>query len=398
MSRRFARRLDAVRESATLAVKAAADALREEGRDVVDLGPGEPDFPSPEHVKEAAHRALDEDFTHYTSAAGIRPLREALADHYARLYDVPLRPEETLVGPGGKGVLFATMMALLDPGDEVAIFAPYWVSFPEQVRLAGATPVVVPTDARDGFLPRAARLEERLTSRTRMVVVNSPSNPSGSVLPEAEVEALVDLAADRDLWLVSDETYEVFTYGDREHVSFLGRRGRLGGRLLMVSSFSKTFAMTGWRVGYLLAAPEVIRPVLTVQSHDASQAASVSQRAALAALTGPTAPVEAMVSEFAERRMLLIELLAEQLPEMEMPPPEGAFYAFPRVESLYRAFGVEDDEALAAELVRRAAVAAVPGSAFGTPHHLRLSYACSRETLAEGVRRIARVARGHGAV
>ncbi|GAB4375889.1 MAG: pyridoxal phosphate-dependent aminotransferase [Acidobacteriota bacterium] len=391
MPRRLASRLSLVGASQTMAVKAEADRLRREGRQVIDFGPGEPDLPTPEAAKQAARRAIDDDFTHYTAAAGIHELRAALATYYAERSGQPVGPEEVLVGAGGKSLLFAAMLALLNAGDEVVVVAPYWVSFPEQIRLAGGTPLFARTRAEDGFAIRTEQIAEALTPATVAVIVNSPSNPSGGILPPSEIEQLVELCRERDLWLISDETYEALVYDPQDRSSLLSWRRRLDGRLLYVSAFSKTWAMTGWRIGYAIADAEVVRAMLTVQSHDTTHASSISQRAALAALVeAPQAP-QRMLEIYRARRDLMVEGL-NRIPGIRCPVPRGAFYAFPDVRELAERRGLDSSRALGEALIRECGVATVPGEAFGAPGHLRLSYATAEELIREGLERIARFA------
>ncbi len=391
MARRFASRLSLVGASQTMAVKAEADRLRRAGREVIDFGPGEPDQPTPEPAKAAAVRAIGADFTHYTSAAGIHDLREALARHYAERSSQSIGADEVLVGAGGKSLLFAAMLALVNAGDEVVVVAPYWVSFPEQVRLAGGTPVFARTRAEDGFTIRAEAIEAALTPASVAVIVNSPSNPSGGILPPEEIARLVELCRDRDLWLISDETYEALVYDPADRASLLEFRDRLGGRLLFVSAFSKSWAMTGWRVGYAIGDRELIRAMLTVQSHDATHAASISQSAALAALERAADAPRQMLEIYRCRRDRMVEGL-NRIAGIRCPVPRGAFYAFPDVRELAARTGLDSSRALSEALVRECAVATVPGEAFGMPGHLRLSYATSEALIDEGLARIARFA------
>ncbi len=343
---------------------------------MLDFSVGEPDLPSPAAVKAAGIRAIEDDFTHYTPAAGIPPLRAAIAASYESRFGVPVRPAEVIVGPGAKSVLFATMMALVNPGDDVAIVAPYWVSFPEQVKLAGGNPVYATASSDDGFTIRAEAIERVLTPATRVVILNAPNNPTGGILPREEAERIAALAVERDLWIVSDETYEAFVYDPADAVSMMPLRSVLGDRLVLIAAFSKTWAMTGWRVGYAIAAEPVVAGLLTVQSHDATQAASVSA---------------AMLEEYRVRREIVLEGLAS-IPGVVCRAPRGAFYAFPDVTAILRTRGFRDTVELSAALLREQAVAVVPGEAFGAPGHIRISYATSRDVIREGLSRLARFA------
>lgn len=395
--RRLATRLGRVTPSATLAMKAEADRLRREGRDVIDFGPGEPDFDTPPIASQAGVDAINSGFTHYTTPAGIDELRQAIASHYAGRSGVPVGRDEVMVGPGGKPILFAAALALIEPGDDVAIYSPYWVSFPDQVKLAGGNPIFVPTRADDGFTLRAAALSEALTPNTRAVIVNAPCNPTGGLLPPEEAEAIARLAVERDLWVISDETYELFVYDAAPQASLLSFRGILGERLIVVSSFSKTFAMTGWRVGYSIASPSVTKAMLTVQSHDTTQAPSPSQHAALAALCGASDSPAAMLDEYTRRRALVVKELRE-MPGVSLVPPRGAFYAFPDVSQLCRHADVPSSAEFCRRLLAEESVSTIPGEAFGAPGFLRISYATSEQNLREGLQRMARFASRRRAV
>ncbi len=391
MTRALGSRLGLVAPSPTLAVAAEAAKLKRAGVAVLDFSLGEPDLPSPAAVKAAGIKAIEENFTHYTPAAGVPELREAIAAAYSGRMNLRIGSDEVMVGPGAKAVLFAAMMALVNPGDDVAIVAPYWVSFPEQVRLAGGRPVLAVARGDDAFTIRAAAVEAALTPATRVLIVNAPNNPTGGILPRGEAEQLVRLAVERDLWVVADETYEAFVYDPADQLSLLSWRAQLGDRLLAVSAFSKTWAMTGWRVGYAIGAPAVIKGLLTVQSHDGTQAASISQKAALAALRDAAGAPGEMLEEYRARRELIVDGLA-RVPGVRCAPPRAAFYAFPDVTGLMQRRGFPDSVALAAALLKEQAVATVPGEAFGAPGHIRISYATARSTIVEGLARLQRFA------
>lgn len=391
MTRAMASRLGLVAPSPTLAVAAEAAKLKRAGAPVLDFSVGEPDLASPAPVKAAGIKAIEDDFTHYTAAPGILELREAIAASYGSRLQVTVAPEEVIVGPGAKAVLFAAMMALVNPGDDVVVVAPYWVSFPEQVRLAGGRPVFARARGEDAFAIRAAAVEEALTPATRVVIINAPSNPTGGVLPRAEAEKLVRLAVDRDLWIVADETYEAFVYDPADQLSLMSWRDVLGERLIVVSAFSKTWAMTGWRVGYAVGAPGVIKGLVTVQSHDGTQAASISQKAALAALRDAAGAPAEMLEEYRARRELIVDGLGG-VPGVRCAPPRAAFYAFPDVTGLMQRRRLASAIEVAAALLREQAVATVPGEAFGAPGHIRISYAAARKTIVEGLERLVRFA------
>ena len=382
--------------SPTMAMDARAKALKAEGRDLVNLTAGEPDFPTVRAAATAAVEAIHQGFTRYTEAAGIRPLREAIAAKLARDNGLRYRPEEIAVTPGAKYALYAAMQVLCDPGDEVLVPAPYWVSYPEQAKLAGAVSVVVPTTEADGFVVRAAEIEARLTSRSRLLVLNSPSNPTGAVIPADELVRIGELVARHPrLWVLSDEIYERLAYDGLRPQSFAALAPELWARTVTINGFSKAYAMTGWRVGYT-AAPEVVaRPLAHFLSQTTSNATSIAQAAALAALGGAEPEVAAMVAEFSRRRDYVLERL-RSLPGVRCTTPGGAFYVFPDMRAVLtrgtasEGAGVADTESLALRLLEEVGLATVPGEGFGMAGFIRLSYAASMETLEEGCDRLAR--------
>jgi aspartate aminotransferase len=385
---KLAGRMARIAPSSTLAVKRAADEMRARGVDVVDFGPGEPDFPTPPHVVEAAVSSLRSGETHYTDTAGLPDLRRSLAAALGRRADRPIGPDELIVTCGGKSAIFYAVLALVEEGDEVVIPAPCWVSFPEQVRLAGGEPVFVPCRAADGFRPRIGELAAALTQRTRLLIVNSPCNPTGAVLSDSDWDGLAALARERHLIVLSDETYDAFDYRGAGPSSALSRAAAFESQLLVVNSFSKTHAMTGWRVGWAWGAAPLIHSMVTLQSQDATHPATFAQRAAIAALEGPAEPVARMREEYAARRELILAGL-QRIPGFACAPPSGAFYVFPDVREAMERVGAPDDVVFARRLLEEAHVATVAGTAFNGPGHLRFSYALSRDRIGEGLRRIA---------
>ncbi len=376
--------------SATVQVTSRVAALKEAGRDVMDFGVGEPDFPSPAVAVEAAREALASGFTKYTVSSGIPDLRDALAEHYQRRHGSPWERPNVVVTVGAKAALFQIFQILVDEGSEVVLPTPDWVSFREQVRLAGGTPVPVLTHAAEDFEIRAAPLIAAMGERTRAVLVNSPCNPTGGIMPARELRQLVVACAERGVVVVADETYERLIYDGQEHASVAALAAEFPETVVVVGSFSKTYAMTGWRLGYLLAHSTLAGKVSAVQSHMTSNPTSFAMPGALAALRGAEAEVRAMVEEFEWRRNRLISRL-RALPGVVIGKPAGAFYAFPDVgEACERVLGAEHGGSLAfAEmLLERAGLAVVPGIAFGADRHIRLSFACSRESLAEGMDRL----------
>jgi aspartate aminotransferase len=384
---RLAQRLSAVSVSPTLAVMMEARALKEKGVDVIDFGPGEPDFDTPENIKRAAVEALRNNLTHYTDTGGLIDLRRAIAARYGK-HGADWGPDEVLTGCGGKNVLFLTALSLFEPGDRVAIYAPYWVSFPEQVKLCGATPVIAEARESDGFVSRARDLEA--LGDLKAIIVNSPCNPSGAVIPPDEVERLAAFAARTGAWLISDETYDTFHYGPGTFVSFASQHARLRERLVLVNSLSKTYAMTGWRVGYALGPRPLIDAMRKVQSHDATHTSSISQAAAIEALSGPQDSVAAMREEYRRRRDDLVRSL-NRIRGIVCTPPPGSFYLFPNVKGAMTALGCATSIDFSRRLMSEIGVATVPGEAFGSPGYVRLSYALALDRIRAGADRLLRL-------
>jgi aspartate aminotransferase len=362
-----------------------AEKLKARGLDVVDFGPGEPDFPTPEHIKQAAVEALRQNRTKYTPTAGIAPLREAVCQWHSRELGSAYEPAECMINVGGKHAIYNAISALIEEGDEVIIPTPYWVSFPDIVKLAGGEPVFVPTKASEGFCARADQIEQAITPRTRMVIVNSPNNPSGAVIPPAEFERIYEVCRRRDLWLMTDECYSHFVYGTAKPFSIASVRESKP-HVIVIGSLSKTFSMTGWRVGYTLAPKPLIDAMNKLQSQSTSNPTSIAQYAALAALTGPMDSVPVMLAEYTKRRARILAGL-RTISGISCPEPSGAFYAFPDM-SARLGEGASDSSVLARQLLERQHVVVVPGDAFGAPGFLRFSYATSLERIDEGLRRL----------
>ncbi len=382
---RFAKRVLSIESSPTVRISELVTEMKARGEKVVSLAIGEPDFATPAHIVEAAKKALDDGYTKYTPAPGIKELREAIAEKSQKENKIPAKPENVIVAPT-KHTLFLTCMALLDRGDEALIPDPGWVSYGPMVTLAGAKPVPVRAADEDGFVPSAETVAQAITPHTRLLMLNSPSNPGGSVYSRDAMRALADLAKDRDLIVVSDEIYEKILY-DGVHVSPASLDGMFE-RTVTVHGFSKTYAMTGWRLGWLVAPTPLFREIVKVQEHTITCATAFAQKAGVAALRGPTAPLEAMVAEFRARRDLVMKELAK-IDRLSTDRPTGAFYVFPKVDVRL------DSETLCERILKEASVAVTPGSAFGQAGegHIRISYAASRETITEGVRRIGEVLR-----
>jgi aspartate aminotransferase len=383
----LADRLNRISVSQTMAVLQAAERLKAQGIDVADFGPGEPDFPTPEHIKRAAIQALEQNRTKYTATPGIAPLRQSICDWHAAQLGSSYQPAESIVTVGGKHAVFNVVCSLINPGDEVAIPAPYWVSYPDIVKYAGGTPVFVPTRADDAFILRAEDLERAITSRTRIAIVNSPCNPTGAVVPPGEFAKILAVCQRHGVWLLSDECYSHFTYGSAKPFSVASLPNAKSG-LIIAGSCSKTFSMTGWRVGYLLAPEPLVAAVTKLQSQSTSNATSIAQYAALEALSGPMDSVSKMLVEYARRRERILAGL-RAIPGVTCTDPEGAFYVFPNISAHLRA-EMPTDTAVARQLLERESVAVVPGEAFGAPGYIRLSYATTIERIDEGLGRLAR--------
>ena len=383
-------RLRVVKPSATFAMAAEAAALRKEGRDIVDLSVGEPDFDTPEHIKAAAREALARGETRYTPIGGTDALKDAVREKLRRDNGLTYERAEVMASCGGMHALYTAFQALFDEGDEVVMPAPYWVSYPDMLRLAGAVPRVVATTAASGFRMSVDQFEAAIGPRTVAVIVNSPSNPTGAVYGDAELRALGEVAARRGLVVITDDIYERLTDRPVPHLGVLVPA--LRGQLVIVNSVSKSYAMTGWRIGYTAAPADLIRAMTTLQGQSTTNPNSIAQAAAAAALTGPQQAVDAMAAELASRRAFVIERL-RAIPDVQTTPPGGAFYVFPDVSALFGRRGPNGAVATAGEmatyLLRHAGVAAVPGEGFGAAAHIRLSYAAARPVLEEGITRLA---------
>jgi len=394
-SARVSARIAAIEESATLAVDAKAKALKAAGEDVIGFGAGEPDFPTPDHVVAAAVEACSEVRNHrYTPAAGLPELREAVAAKTGRDSGYEVKAAQVVITNGAKQAVYNAFAALLDPGDEVLMPAPYWVTYPEAIRLAGGVAVAVPTDETTGFRVSVEALEAACTPRTKVLLFVSPSNPTGAVYPPDQVEALGRWAADRGLWVVTDEIYEHLVYGDSVFSSMPALVPELAERCVVVNGVAKTFAMTGWRVGWMIGPADVVKGAVNLQSHATSNVANVSQRAALAAVSGSLDDVVRMREAFDRRRRRMFELLCA-LPGVTCLRPEGAFYAFPSFEGMLgrQVAGRQVDTTLelADVMLEEAKVAVVPGEAFASPGYCRLSFALGDDDLEEGMARLAKL-------
>jgi len=391
---RIASRLVEIKPSITLAVTARAARLRAEGVDVIGFGAGEPDFDTPVHIKDAAKRALDAGQTKYTEVAGTLALRKAICKEIEKAHGLHYAPEQVQVSCGAKHSLFNIFHALLDEGDEVVIPAPYWVSYPDIVKLAGGRPIIVETEAENGFVMTAAELRHALTDRTRAVILSSPSNPTGAAYSKAQLEALAAVLEEREhVVVVSDDIYRKLVYGGFAVHEIATLSHSLAARSVVVDGMSKTYSMTGWRIGYALGPKPLIAAMNTLQGQSTSNPTSIAQAAAQAALEGPQDCVEEMRKKFDERRQKIVSLL-RAIPNVECFDPQGAFYAFPDVSAYVgrrtpAGAAVDDDVALCDYLLDVGRVAVVPGSGFGAPGFVRLSYATSMDNIVRGLERMA---------
>jgi len=378
-------RINRIEPSATMAVVAEADKLRQQGIDVVDFGAGEPHFATPQHIKDAAISAIQNNFTKYTAVGGTPELRDAIVHRHAVDFDSDYRREEAIASTGGKHALFNAIQVLVDHGDEVILPVPYWVSFKDIVRYAGGNCVLLETDENEGFRVTSQMIERLITPRTKLIILNSPSNPSGAVMAPEDLTEVVRLATERGIWVISDECYVYLNYtGKRFSVGAL-REYR--DRMVIVGSLSKTYAMTGWRLGYALAPAAVTSAMHKLQSQSTSNPTSIVQKAAVAALKGPQQCVDDMQKEYIVLRDHVVNGL-RSIPGVKCTKPEGAFYAYPNISSFFGRSGVNTASELAGKLLREAHVATVPGEGFGTRDHIRVSYATSIAELDRGLERM----------
>ena len=380
-------RISRISISSTTAAVQKAQNLKASGVKLVDFGVGEPDFPTPANVKRAAVKALEEDFTKYTPTGGIGELKRALVDRHAKDFGSNYKPEECLVTVGGKQAIFEAILAAVDDGDEVILPVPYWVSFLDIINYAGGTPVLLETRESEGFSVRAKAVEELITPKTRLVIINSPNNPSGAVVPPEEMEKILALGIRHNFLLMCDDCYCHFLYEDLAPYSLGSTKERE--HLVIVGSVSKTYAMTGWRIGFAFGSTRLLSAMLKLQSHSTSNPTSIAQKAALEAVRGPQDSVHNMLAEYRRRRARVLEGL-KSIPGVRCVAPQGAFYVYPNVEYYLKKDGIRDTAVLADRLLEEAHVAVMPGTAFGTYEHIRISYATSMEQIDEGLRRMAK--------
>jgi aspartate aminotransferase len=390
----FAQRLANVSASATLKVAAEAERLRRAGFNVVDFSAGEPDFPTPEPVKSAGKAAIDANFTRYTVAAGIPELREAICARYRRDYGIETTAAEVLVTAGGKQALFNTALALFDPGDEVITHAPYWPTIPEQVKIVGATPVIVPTHSADGFDVHADAIVSAITPKTKAIIVNSPCNPTGALADEPTMAAIADAAAQHGIWVIVDLCYEQLIYDAVPHNLPKVLFDRHRDRTVLAGSASKAYAMTGWRCGWTIAPKALTSVFNTIQGQTTSNITSITQKAALEAVSGSQEPVTVMLDEYRRRRDNIHAWLTAN-PAIKCVKPKGAFYLFPDISGLLSPDGLKTSTDFAQALLEKEKVVVTPGEAFDAPGFVRISYATSVENLREGSRRLLEFVQKH---
>jgi aspartate aminotransferase len=395
MASRISARIGAISESATLAVDAKAKALKAAGRPVIGFGAGEPDFPTPDYIVEAAVEAARDPKNHrYSPAGGLPELKQAIVDKTKRDSGYEIEPSQVLVTNGGKHAVYNAFATLIDPGDEVLLPAPYWTTYPEAIKLAGGVPVEVLADETQNYLVTAEQLEAARTEKTKALVFCSPSNPTGSVDSPEAVEAIGRWALEHGIWVITDEIYEHLTYGDTKSTSLPVAVPELADTTVVLNGVAKTYAMTGWRVGWMIGPKDVIKAAANLQSHQTSNVCNIAQRAAIAALTGDLTAVEEMKVAFDRRRRTMVQMLNE-IPGVQCPEPTGAFYAYPSVKGVLgkqiNGRTATTSAELAEIILEEAEVAVVPGEAFGAPGYLRLSYALGDDDLAEGVSRIAKL-------
>ena len=389
---RISLRLSRIQPSATLAMNAKAQELKAQGKAVISLAVGEPDFPTPDHVKDAAKAALDANFTRYTPVPGIPELRDAVGGYFGRFHGVTPPREAVIVSNGGKQALYNLMMALLNPGEEVLIPAPYWVSYPDMAILAGGVPVPVPTEPEDDFLVSVEALDKARTPGSRILVLNSPSNPTGCCYTQEQLDAIMEWAISRNVFVISDEIYDQLVYTPTKPTTLITWWPSHPGRVAVVNGLAKSFAMTGWRIGYCVAHPDLVKAQSKIQGQSTSNVCSFAQKGAVAALTGGFEYVEMMRDNFQRRRDMAMEVVSTWK-GVKCPKPGGAFYLFPDVSALYTK-AVPDSATLCTRILEEALVALVPGSAFGDDRCIRFSYAVDDDTLRKALEGVGKVLSG----
>lgn len=389
----LSKRVQELGQSLTLAITAKAKALKAQGERVVIMASGEPDFDTPDNIKEAAKKAIDEGFTKYTATSGIDELKELICEKFRKENNIDYKKQQIMITVGGKQAIYEAVMALIGDGDEVIVPSPYWVSYLEQIKLAGGRPVLV--DMKSGKLP-VEEVRKKISPATRLIILNSPNNPTGSIIDEETLREIAALAVEKKIYILSDEVYERFIYGGASHFSIASCDSSIKELTLTLNAFSKTYSMTGWRVGYCAGPEPVIKAMCLIQDHSTSNTCSIAQKAAVEALRGPQDSVAMMVREFEKRRNYMVERL-NAMPGISCPMPPGAFYAFANVSSLYHN-DIKGSMDFAAGLLDEMKVAVIPGIAFGDDEHIRLSYAASMKDMEEGMNRMEEYAKKLDAV
>ena len=387
----LAERTKKIKPSPTLAVDSKAKEMKAKGFDVVNFGVGEPDFDTPEHIKEAAIKAIKDGFTKYTPVGGIDELKEAIIEKLEKDNKIKYEKENILVSCGAKHSLYNIAQALFSPGDEVIIPAPYWVSYPDQILLNDATPVILETYEEDNFMLRPELLKEKITTKTKAIIINSPSNPTGFIYNEKVLQEIAEIALKNNIYIISDEIYEKLIYDGMRHISIASFSEEIKERTIVVNGLSKSHSMTGWRIGYAAGPADIIKAMTNLQSQSTSNPTSIAQKAAVAALKGPQNCVEEMRKEFEKRRNYIVNEL-NNIPGISCKMPQGAFYVFPNVKQILgkkiESVEIKSSMDLSIYLLEKAQVALVPGSAFGAEGYIRISYATSMENLSKGIERI----------
>lgn len=391
---KLAKRVSTLTPSSTLAITAKAKALKAEGHDVIGLGAGEPDFNTPEHILEAAIKAMKEGHTKYTPSGGLASLKEAIIKKFQQDQGLDYQPSEIIVCTGAKHALYTLFQVILDEGDEVIIPTPYWVSYPEQVKLAGGVPVFVEGREENQFKVAPEQLKEAITDKTKAVIINSPSNPTGMIYTKEELQALGEVCLERNVLIISDEIYEKLTYGGHKHVSIAEISPQLKENTIIINGVSKSHSMTGWRIGYAAGDECIIKAMTNLASHSTSNPTSIAQYAAIAAYEGPQEPVETMRKAFEDRLNIIYEKLVN-IPGFSCIKPQGAFYLFPNVKEAAAKTGFDHVDDFVKAILEEEKVALVPGSGFGAPDNVRLSYATSLELLDKAIERIKRFVVNH---
>ncbi|WEY86855.1 aspartate transaminase AspB [Bacillus subtilis] len=391
---KLAKRVSALTPSTTLAITAKAKELKAAGHDVIGLGAGEPDFNTPQHIIDAAVRSMNEGHTKYTPSGGLAELKNSIAEKFKRDQNIEYKPSQIIVCTGAKHALYTLFQVILDEEDEVIIPTPYWVSYPEQVKLAGGKPVYVEGLEENHFKISPEQLKNAITEKTKAIVINSPSNPTGVMYTEEELSALGEVCLEHDILIVSDEIYEKLTYGGKKHVSIAQLSDRLKEQTVIINGVSKSHSMTGWRIGYAAGSEDIIKAMTNLASHSTSNPTSIAQYGAIAAYNGPSEPLEEMREAF-EHRLNTIYAKLIEIPGFSCVKPEGAFYLFPNAKEVAHSCGFKDVDEFVKALLEEEKVAIVPGSGFGSPENVRLSYATSLDLLEKAIERIKRFVEKH---